>query len=51
MRKSTGKESIARMIHMNSGFSASPFVRVDIEHIPQEHIKSALFGIGKSEWR
>ncbi|NNF01448.1 MAG: sigma-54-dependent Fis family transcriptional regulator [Bacteroidia bacterium] len=46
-KKSTGKESVARNIHTNSKNANSAFIKVDVEHIPADHLRSALFGIGK----
>ncbi|SFT48215.1 DNA-binding transcriptional response regulator, NtrC family, contains REC, AAA-type ATPase, and a Fis-type DNA-binding domains [Lishizhenia tianjinensis] len=40
----TGKELIARAIHYNSDFSASPFVPVNCGAIPDNLIESELFG-------
>lgn len=40
----TGKEMVARAIHYNSKFSASPFVAVNCGAIPDQLMESELFG-------
>jgi two-component system, NtrC family, response regulator HydG len=46
----TGKESIARMIHMNSGRKNSPFIAVDCGCISRELAGSELFGHQKGSF-
>ena len=41
----TGKEELARAIHQNSRRSEGPFVTVDCEAIPANHLEAKLFGL------
>ncbi|MEJ2079765.1 MAG: sigma-54 dependent transcriptional regulator [Acidobacteriota bacterium] len=42
-----GKDVVARFIHMNSGLSERPFVKVNCAAMPSELVESELFGYRK----
>jgi len=46
----TGKELVARQIHLQSGRSKSPFIEVNCAAIPSELIESQLFGHEKGSF-
>jgi DNA-binding NtrC family response regulator len=42
--KGSGKETIARELHRLSPRGSGPFISIDLEDIPEQHIASELFG-------
>ncbi|NOY90615.1 MAG: sigma-54-dependent Fis family transcriptional regulator [Deltaproteobacteria bacterium] len=43
----TGKEVVARMLHLNSARSGGPFIAVNVAALPAELLETELFGHGK----